>query len=481
MAHRFHEMEPRLPFAPTRRLVASSLGAALLAPLSKARAQGPQQQPLPEGYRLLEARAGAMQLRPEPKPKTAIWGFDGAAPGPLIRVKQGEEIRIRLKNGLQQPTSLHWHGIRVPNAMDGAAGLTQAPVAPGAGFDYAFTAKDAGFSWYHPLVQQHLPEQLERGLYGVVIVDEKEPPTVDRDILAVIDDWRVDPEGVLAADFANPQDGAEAGRLGNFLTVNSLPKAIEDTLAPGSRLRLRLLNASNARIHRMKLDGATARIVAVDGQPSNTAFGIREGLFQLPPGARFEFLVDLPAEEGKTFQLTSLLGQGGAAQAGAAIVTVKTAGAKRAPLPPVAPLPSNGLPLDLDLARAQRVTMLIEGGAAADGKMPPAGKPVWTVNGAAPGGFSGKPLFSAKRGAVVVLAFTNKSQWPQVMHWHGHHARVLFNFDDGWDPFWQDTVLIAPGATARIAFIADNPGKWALHSAIAEHFAAGLATWFEVG
>jgi FtsP/CotA-like multicopper oxidase with cupredoxin domain len=102
------------------------------------------------------------------------------------------------------------------------------------------------------------------------------------------------------------------------------------------------------------------------------------------------------------------------------------------------------------------------------------------LNDAVNDGFKSKPLFRAKRGATVVLAFVNRTVLPHAMHLHGHHGRVLFNFDDGWDPFWVDTVLVQPGQTARLAFVADNPGKWAIGSAFAELLDAGLAGWFEV-
>ncbi|HHH31414.1 MAG TPA: hypothetical protein ENK57_24125, partial [Polyangiaceae bacterium] len=98
----------------------------------------------------------------------AVWAYNGQVPGPVLRVRLGQEIEVQLHNGLPQPTSIHWHGVRVPNAMDGVPGVTQDPVPPGGDFTYRFTPKDAGTFWFHPHIRTS--EQVERGLYGVLVV-----------------------------------------------------------------------------------------------------------------------------------------------------------------------------------------------------------------------------------------------------------------------------------------------------------------------
>src|SRR5690606_2447895 len=108
------------------------------------------------------------------------------------------------------------------------------------------------------------------------------------------------------------------------------------------------------------------------------------------------------------------------------------------------------------------------------------GAPVWSLAGRASDGHSGPPLFSVKRGRTVMLAFENRTAWPHAMHIHGHHFRLLDNLDDGWQPYWLDTLLIARGETGRIAFVADNPGKWMIHCHMLEHQETGMAAWFEV-
>lgn len=146
----------------------------------------------------LVARPATARLRPAEYPETPIWGYDGGVPGPLLRLKQGERLMRTLVNELPQPTSVHWHGVRVPNPMDGVPGITQEAVAPGGQFDYDFTPPDAGTFWYHSHNQS--TEQTARELYGLLIVDEIEPPEVDHDISVVLDDWRLRESGEIIED-----------------------------------------------------------------------------------------------------------------------------------------------------------------------------------------------------------------------------------------------------------------------------------------
>ena len=176
-----------IPILSRRIFLGQALASVMALP---ARAE-----PAPDGFRILEARQGSLQLLPKPAKATAVWGFDGEVPGPLLRYKKGEEVKIRPVNKLDQRKSLNWHGVRIVNGMDGTGGLTQEPVPPGGSFDYRFTHPDSGLFWYHPQVLPFAREQQGRGLYGVMIVDEPEPPQVDRDILVVLDDWKLDGKG----------------------------------------------------------------------------------------------------------------------------------------------------------------------------------------------------------------------------------------------------------------------------------------------
>ena len=147
-----------------------------------------------------------------------VWAYNGQVPGPTLRLRLGEKLRVDFRNGLSQPTTIHWHGVRVPNAMDGVPGVSQDPVEPGGRFTYEFVPKDAGTFWFHPHVRG--AEQVERGLYGVLIVDDAEPIPYSRDVVWVLDDWKLGPDGQIDPRFVTRHDLAHDGRWGRTIAVN---------------------------------------------------------------------------------------------------------------------------------------------------------------------------------------------------------------------------------------------------------------------
>jgi FtsP/CotA-like multicopper oxidase with cupredoxin domain len=128
-----------------------------------------------------------------------VWAYNGQVPGPIFRARVGDTVRVRFKNQLPQPTTIHWHGVRLPNGMDGVPGVTQPPIEPGQSFTYEFTVKDAGTFWFHPHVRGS--EQVERGLFGLLVVEDASPPPFSREIVWVLDDWLLDESGQIAAQF----------------------------------------------------------------------------------------------------------------------------------------------------------------------------------------------------------------------------------------------------------------------------------------
>ena len=210
-------------------------------------------------------------------------------PGPELRIRLGETLRVRFTNHLPQPTTIHWHGVRVPNGMDGVPSVTQPPVEPGGTFTYEFTPKDAGTFWFHPHVRSS--EQVERGLYGVLVVEDATPPPYTRDVVWVLDDWLLDETRQIFDRFNTPHDLMHDGRWGNFVTVNG---RTDTALAArgGERIRLRLLNASNARIYAPDFGALEPQIIAVDGL--YLARPIPLGRFELAPGNRLDLDVTLP-------------------------------------------------------------------------------------------------------------------------------------------------------------------------------------------
>ena len=448
----------------TRRRI---LAAALAAPLRAAA------QSAPAAPSVLEARVGALRLRPEPAAETPIWTFNGAGSGAVLRVRKNAEYSLRLANRLQQPMALHFQGLRIANGMDGAAGLTQDAVAPGADFDYRFTPVDSGFYWFRPSAFPFAAEQAARGLRGMLIVDEPSPPPVDLDLPVMIEDWRLDDKGEIAGPFPDPAAMAGEGRIGDIVTTNgaAIPLAVEHR--PGARARLRLLNACNARLIAVIFQNMRPLVVAIDGQPCDPFEPARMTL-PIGPGARFEIMVDLPAENAPSASIR-LRGGGLRADPGGEpdrdLVTFATKGDPVAAKPPIAGLGLNPLlPAEIRLQNARRLDIAIEGPF-------PATPTIWRLNGATS---SERPLFVAKRNQPVALGFINKTPVAQSIHVHGHVMRVLHLLDDGWEPYWRDTILVGPGKTARMAFVADNPGKWLIDSTILEHTAGGLRGWFEV-
>ena len=444
----------------TRRAVTAGLATTLIGLPRPGRSQTSS-----GAETVLTAKPAPMKLRADAAGDADVWSFDGSL-SPVVKARQGEQLRLVLRNETPLPLSLHFHGVRGPNAMDGVGGLTQEPVATGKSHEYRFTPPDAGTFLIRPCVLGGSAEPLERGLSGLLIVEEPNPPQVDRDVALLIDDWRLNDDGSLAA-FEKPAEAAPAGRLGSWLSVNgaATPQRIE--APPGGRLRLRLANACNARAMRLRFDGLKAYVIAIDGQPASGTFEPLRASLPFAPGTRYDLLVDLASEAGATGTVTAMIGDG------MPLAEIVTAGEKRPALPDVAPLPPNPrLPDAIRLQNATRKDVTIKG----DPKAPNA---PWTFNGAL-GKPSGAPLVRVKRGTPVVLTLVNQTALMQPLHLHGHCFRLLHALDDGWEPYFLDTVQVPENKTIRIAFVADNPGKWLLASTVMERFDAGLWTWIEV-
>lgn len=433
------------------------------------------------GALTLDARPGQQQIAPDSYGKTRIWGYDGGTPGPEIRVAQGTRIRRDLLNSLEQPTATHWHGIRIDNAMDGVPGLTQDAVMPGERFTYDFEVRDAGTYWYH--AHNRSMEQVARGLYGPLIVEESTPPDVDREYILMLDDWRLDPETVqITDDFDNGHDMSHAGRIGNLMTVNGrFDPAFE--VGAGERLRLRLVNAANSRVFRLGLDGLEGWIVALDGMPLETPLEIGEQL-ALAPAQRADLIVDVQDTGDAPASLISVERNGrfGLCRFERAAETRPVRSDQPAPLPP------NPLPEIRDVAAAPLHRMTLQGGAmrwlenAYIGDTLLSGRELaelgrfWALNGRAER--PSDPFADLNKGSLHRIAFVNETAFPHAMHLHGHHFRLIG--EDGTLGPWRDTVLVERGETRQIALVADNPGDWLLHCHMLGHAAAGMMSWFRV-
>jgi FtsP/CotA-like multicopper oxidase with cupredoxin domain len=438
------------------------------------------------------AKAGSAAFFDDRGPKTDVWTYDGIIPGPVLRVKQGERLAVTVRNSLEDRTTVHWHGLRIPNAMDGVPFLTQPPIEAGRTFSYAFEAADAGTFWYHPHVNS--AEQVGRGLSGALIVEEAKPPEVDRDVVWVLDDWRLRQDGKLAAFDNNLHDAAHGGRFGNVATINGKADG-SLTARSGERIRLRLINAANARVFGLAFQGHDPWRIAVDGHPVPPS---RPGkaLVVIPPGGRVDLLVDMTGKPGETYIIRDAYGsRDGYELTSIAYTDDKPLRSKRQPEPIM--LEPNPVAAP-DLANAESHDMVFQGGAMGGlgealfkgrtlGLRELAGLGlIWAVNGEVippmEEGNLGKPMLDLKLGRSYRLRWRNDTAFDHPIHLHGHSFHVLAENGEKLDrPMVMDTVLIQPNQTVEVAFVADNPGDWALHCHILEHAAAGMMGFVRVG
>jgi FtsP/CotA-like multicopper oxidase with cupredoxin domain len=413
-----------------------------------------------------------------------FWGFNGTVPGPTLRLRRGERLRVAFRNQLPAASAVHWHGIRVPNAMDGVPYVTQDPVPPGGEFAYEFTVPDSGTFWYHP--HQSSFEQVPRGLYGALIVEEEKPLQVDREVVWLLSDVKLGADGQQVEDFGRILDLANEGRLGNQVLVNGQAAGAGQLLPvrSGERLRLRLINGASARIFNLVFAGHGVTAIAFDGQ-AVTPHPLEQ--VRLGPGMRVDLVIDCLHAGGASFPVTDA-GHRGSGEL-ARIVYRQDKALRGKPLGGSLQLAANRLP-EPDPAKATDHYIVFQGGmrgAPVIGTID--GKPskiqdlmekhglAWTMNYTAEHehALMHEPLLHLKRGEHVHLRMINETDYPHPMHLHGHFFRVVA-IDGQPARFreWRDTVLMGPRQTIDVAFVADNPGEWMYHCHILDHAAGGM-------
>jgi FtsP/CotA-like multicopper oxidase with cupredoxin domain len=456
-----------------RRTFLAGVGAAALLPRSALA----QTTAMPR----LKAMVNNVQLAPPNFAPTEIWGYGGQMPGTEIRVKQGARVQRRLHNALPQATSVHWHGLRSDNAMDGVAGLTQDPVQPGQGFDYDFAAPDAGTYWYHS--HNRSAEQVARGLYGALIVEEPDPLDIDREEVLILDDWLLNPETAqIDPDFTSSHDRSHAGRRGNYIATNGQFELTRPA-ARHERLRLRIINAANARLFRLGLAGLEGWVVAIDGMPVPAPTPMEDTML-LGPGQRVDLIVDVTAEPGEKAYLVRIDDD----QPFAQVTFPVTNGGTRARRAPPPALPPNPDQVVEGLQDALRTKLNMAGGAM--GSLDAAvlkgerksfrqladANEFWAFNGVV--GMTDTPLLNASLGQTVRVEVFNDTAFPHAMHLHGNHFREILA--DGSLGLLRDTLLTFGGDKREIAFVANNPGDWLFHCHMLSHAESGMMTWVKV-
>ncbi|MDX8464780.1 multicopper oxidase family protein [Mesorhizobium sp. VK23B] len=466
-----------------RAFLAAAAGAAISASLRPARASAVDE-------RQIKVAPGEARFSGKAGPPTAVWVYNGAVPGPAFRLRQGQPVRIAVENRLSEDTTVHWHGIRLRNAMDGVPGLTQQPIRPGESFVYEFTPPDAGTFWYHPHADSLV--QIGRGLAGPLIVEEAEPVAFDRDLLWLLQDWRLNSDGQIAGGFGGMMDASMSGRVGNLVTINGQASADQNVRA-GERVRLRLANASLARMMALRFEGHRPVVLAIDGQPCDP-HEPEDGRLVLAPAMRIDIALDMQGDPGSRHDVIDDFYDGLAYRL-TTLAYDQTSPLRAHPLAAPVALPRNPLP-EPDLSNAIRQEIVLQGGMMGGGKLAGIGGMMgmgmpgmnggaaWAINGISMtgDGHAGMgPQFTLERGATCHLTMRNETAWWHPMHVHGFSLSVLSrNGSPVPRRQWQDTVLLAPKDTVECAFVADNPGDWMLHCHVADHQMAGLMTVFRV-
>jgi FtsP/CotA-like multicopper oxidase with cupredoxin domain len=434
-------------FPLNRRALVAGLGASVLGPAMPSITAAAARPSL-----ALQAKPGVIALRPG-GPETPSWSLGAPATDAGLRFKRGDEVEVSFANELPVPAVLNWRGI---DSAPAAEPLTsRAPLAAGGKETVLVPLRHAGTF----LCDLRLlgDGQARPSPARAIIVGEREAVTVDRDEVFLIEDWRLRSDGTAIAPGIDAKDTSPIYTINGQLTLDIPARAHQ-------RLRFRFINGCQRNVIAVKIEGYDVQVMALDGQPAEP-FPARNGALVLAPGGRADVFIDVTAPGGSVSAI--LLHDGKEARPIARLVTSKEPPIRAAQLPPAPALPSNGLPAQLDLKNALRVDVTL-GGAQAD----------WVT----PANFraSAAPAFRARSGRVVVLALTNRAAIPTVFHLHGHHFRLLDRLDDGWKPFWLDTLAVEPGQTQRIAFAAEYAGRWLMEAAATDWAAPRLLRWYGV-
>lgn len=416
---------------------------------------------LSQSATLLVARPAVARLRGPDAAGSSVMTFAGTVPGPTLSARQGEPFQLQFRNGLADPTSLSWHGLRIDSRLAGFGDIDGPGIAPGTTADLSFVPPDAGLFLYRPWHPRHGQRQLMQGMAGLLTVEGAGPPVADRDEPLLIQDWRIAEDGRLFAGEDEPPAG-----LVPHLTVNGRPDIAVEGRA-GERLRLRLANGTANRLLQITIGGREPWLIALDGQPSDV-FPLAEGRLMLAPNQRADLIVDLPAEPLAALPVT-IANLAGATLSGRLVAGTASA-LRRQPLPAPAALPPNPVAQAMDFRGAARAELPVA--MSAGGTVTFAGRQDREP--------AEQPAFRVERQKVVILTLANRTDRFHAVHLHGHPARLLDAMDDGWKPYFIGTATLMPNTTARLAFVADRPGRWPVELQPINDDGAPLLAWFQV-
>lgn len=387
-----------------------------------------------------------------------MYVFNGSYPGPMIQAKVGDTVIVHFQNDLPEPTTIHWHGLRISDQMDGNPRI-QSPIMPGEGFTYTFQVNEAGSYWYHPHVRAN--EQVEKGLYGTIIVrDPDHEPAFDGERYVVLDDMLLGEDGFPPFLASHPE--VMHGRNGNVLVTNGVLDEIDLAVPTHSVERWRIVNTANARTMEISFEGARFRVLGTDGGLLPTPWETER--ITVAVGQRYdvEVVFDSPGTAKLLTHVLVLDDNDDVVEEAFPLINVEVADGDLQPheiaMPRGPELPER--PID----REERMIL--------DAHQGPNGEVVWTINGHA---HAERPLFIFEEGQTVRFLLRNELGPEHPFHLHGQ----FFSIVDNGEPYTQqpglkDTVLIPGLSELEIIAYLDNPGRWMAHCHILEHAELGM-------
>lgn len=438
----------------------------------------------------LTAKFRSQQFLPPPAGPSEIGGYRDMPGIQVIRMQHGQWLRAKLVNNLTEHTSIHWHGIRLPNAMDGVPYMTQAPVQPGEDFTYAFQPPDTGTFFFHP--HCNTVEQYGRGLVGALIIDGDETRPSDADLVCAYRDWRLKPDGSFDAMMTD-KGAATAGTFGKVATMNGHLLPMRQEVPANGDIRLRILNLDLTRIIEIGVEGAEAWVIATDGNPLDP---VKLDSWKMGPAMRLDLLLRMPKDGGQKVQVFNYF----AAQP----VLLMELTANNTQLDRPAFTPAILRPAQIPVPKidgAEQLPLRLSAASAHSAKAPdlklPDGEAIrladalclttntfWALNGQAWPGRDHKvlpsPLFKLVKGRSYVIEINNTTPRIHPIHLHGHTFQVLSSSANKVVPHLSDTTLVFPNERLKVAFVADNPGDWMIHCHIIEHQETGMMGYFRV-
>jgi FtsP/CotA-like multicopper oxidase with cupredoxin domain len=393
------------------------------------------------------------------------WGFNKMLPGPTLTADKGDRLIIKVTNNLSEQTVVHWHGIRLPAGMDGTDSV-QRPIQAGETFEYNFVVPDSGTFWYH--AHQNETVQMERGMYGSLIVSDPHDPMVDADKVFMVDDMKLNSKNEFKkGNFISRWAERHDGREGNVLLINGREN-FKTTIHAGQTERWRFINSSSARYFRLYLGGKKFRAIATDGGLVNSPVEMDE--IMLVPGERVDILVG-PFMVGEQFPIESLpynrmtIVKSGKKTFGQVdVVSAKTTVFKDLksmreikPLASQDSMPSRRIRFSVGPSLKNGIDFLVNGETHATDK-------------------------PARVGELQIWEVSNTSLMDHPFHLHGFFFQVLeINGKAPAFISWKDTVNLPPRSKVKIAWMPDDrPGSWMYHCHILEHHEAGMMGHFEV-